>query len=136
MSELQRRLENLLLRLDHMGLRTEQAVSDAFAAAAPGTWRPARRSSQADAEIDREEVEIEQECIRLLALYQPAAIDLRTICFVIKVNNDLERIADKAAGLGRRVKHVVANRIEPDRLPRLRDAGATPRLSSARPSGC
>jgi len=64
-----------------------------------------------DPVIDREEVEIERECIRLLALYQPAAIDLRTLCTIIKVNSDLERIADLAASMARRVKHVVADKV-------------------------
>jgi phosphate transport system protein len=111
MSELQKRLEKLLLRLDHMGLRVEQAVVDALRAVREGNVTAGLQIEQDDSVIDREEVEVEQECIRLLALYQPAAIDLRTICMVIKVNNDLERIADKAASIGGRVKHVVAERI-------------------------
>ena len=48
----------------------------------------------------------------MLALYQPAAIDLRTICTVIKVNNDLERIADKGARIGRAVKRVVEYKLD------------------------
>jgi phosphate transport system protein len=111
MSELQKRLETLLLRLDHMGLRVEQAVVDALRAARESNVAAGQQVEENDIIIDREEVEIEQECIRLLALHQPAAIDLRTICMVIKVNSDLERIADKAASIGGRVKHVVAEHI-------------------------
>ena len=112
MTELQNRLDKLALRLDHMGMRAEQAVLDALAAVEDGAVEAGRAVDRRDAVIDREEVEIEQECIRLLALYQPAAIDLRMICTIIKVNNDLERIADLAAGIGRRVKHVVADQLD------------------------
>ena len=108
MSELEHRLESLTLRLDHMGMRAEQAVIDALAAAEKLDVEAGKEVFELDSVIDREEVEIEQECIRLLALYQPAAIDLRTICTIIKVNNDLERIADKGANIGRSVKKIVA----------------------------
>jgi phosphate transport system protein len=107
MSELQNRLNKLLLRLDHMGMRVEQSVIDALHALRKNDVEAGQTVDRADLVVDREEVEIEQECIRLLALYQPAAIDLRVLCTIIKVNSDLERIADLAAGMGRRVSHVV-----------------------------
>jgi len=117
MRQLQDRLDRLMLRLDRMGMRCQQAVLDAIAAAEGRDAGAGGLVDEHDAEIDREEVDVEQECIRLLALYQPAAVDLRTICFAIKVNNDLERIADKAAGIGRRVKHVAAERIDLAQYP-------------------
>jgi len=117
MSELQERLENLRLRLDLMGMRVEQALADAIQAARDGDVDAGLEVDRRDSVIDREEVEIEQECIRLLALYQPAAIDLRTICTVIKTNSNLERIADLAASIGRRTKHVVEDRIDLQRYP-------------------
>jgi len=67
------------------------------------------------------EVAVEKECIRLLALYQPTAVDLWSLCFVIKANNDLERIADKAATIGRRVRHLVADDIDLATYPEWRD---------------
>jgi len=112
MSELQNRLDRLTLRLDRMGMRVEQAVLDALDAVANRQVEAGLEIDSQDRVIDREEVEIEQECIRLLALYQPAAIDLRTICTIIKVNSDLERIADLAAGIGRRVKHVAEGKLD------------------------
>src|SRR5262245_52952300 len=54
-----------------------------------------------DDRIDAEEVEIEQECFRLLALQQPFARDLRVITFILKVNADIERVADHASGLAK-----------------------------------
>ena len=112
MSELQNRLEKLMLRLDCMGMRIEQAFLDALDALHKGDIPGGQRVDDNDSVIDREEVEIEQECIRLLALYQPTAVDLRTICTVIKVNNDLERIADLAASIGRRVRHLVDEQVD------------------------
>jgi phosphate transport system protein len=112
MPELLRRIDHLMLRLDRMGLRCQQAVLDALAAVETRDVAAGAAVEMGDADIDREEVEIEQECIRLLALYQPAAGDLRTVCFAIKANNDLERIADKAASIGHRIKHLKAQAVD------------------------
>jgi phosphate transport system protein len=54
--------------------------------------------------VDEREVHIEEECLKLLALHQPVAIDLRRIATVLKVNNDLERIADLAVNIAERAK--------------------------------
>jgi phosphate transport system protein len=110
-SELQNRLNKLVLRLDHMGMRVEQALIDALNALRKKDVEAGLAVDRNDPVIDREEVQIEQECVRLLALYQPAAIDLRTLCTIIKINSDLERIADLAASMGKRVKHVVADEV-------------------------
>jgi phosphate transport system protein len=112
MPELLRRIDHLMLRLDRMGLRAQQAMLDALAAVDARDPAAGAAVESGDSDIDREEVEIEQECIRLLALYQPAASDLRTLCFAIKANNDLERIADKAASIGHRVKHLKAQALD------------------------
>ena len=55
--------------------------------------------------IDEREVEIEEECLKLLALHQPVAEDLRFIAAVMKINNDLERMGDSAVGIARRSLH-------------------------------
>jgi len=57
---------------------------------------------QRDTEIDRAEVRIEEECLKMLALHQPVAADLRRITTMMKVNNDLERIADLACNIAQR----------------------------------
>jgi phosphate transport system protein len=59
-----------------------------------------------DYEIDELEVEVEEECLNILALHQPVAIDLRFLIAVIKINNDLERIGDEAANLAKRVEYL------------------------------
>ena len=61
----------------------------------------AREVRRRDDSIDREEVEIEQECIRMLALQQPFARDLRFITFILKVNADVERVADHACSVAK-----------------------------------
>jgi phosphate transport system protein len=59
---------------------------------------------RSDFEVDEMEVEIEEECLKIMALHQPVAIDLRFLVAVIKINNDLERIADETANIARRIK--------------------------------
>jgi phosphate transport system protein len=55
-------------------------------------------------EIDRREVAIERECLRVLALYEPVASDFRRVLTVLRVNRDLERIGDLAARIAKRAK--------------------------------
>jgi phosphate transport system protein len=55
-----------------------------------------------DAEIDQREIEIEEDCLRMLALYQPVAGDLRFIVAALKINNDLERIGDLSVNIARK----------------------------------
>jgi phosphate transport system protein len=62
----------------------------------------ARKVIEDDIKIDRIEVDIEEECLKILALYQPVAIDLRFIITALKINNDLERIGDLAVNLAER----------------------------------
>ncbi len=119
MSELPKRLDRLILRLDHMGLRVEQALADALHAVRTSDTDQADDVEANDSIIDRQEVEIEKECIRLLALYQPAAIDLRRICFIIKVNSDLERVADLACSIANQAKHLVEHDLALDESPLL-----------------
>jgi phosphate transport system protein len=52
--------------------------------------------------VNYREVEIEEECLKILALHQPVAVDLRRVATVLKINGDLERIADLAVNIGER----------------------------------
>jgi phosphate transport system protein len=52
--------------------------------------------------VNHREVQIEEECLKMLALHQPVAIDLRRVATVLKINTDLERIADLAVNIGER----------------------------------
>jgi phosphate transport system protein len=57
---------------------------------------------EGDEEIDRAEVDLEEDCLKILALYQPVATDLRLIVSVMKINNDIERIGDLAVNIAER----------------------------------
>lgn len=56
-----------------------------------------------DRKIDEMEVETEEECLKILALHQPVASDLRFVITVLKVNNELEHIGDMSVNIARRV---------------------------------
>lgn len=62
----------------------------------------ARKVIEADHDIDQHEVLVEEECLKILALYQPVAHDLRFVVAMIKINHDLERIGDLAVNIGER----------------------------------
>jgi phosphate transport system protein len=61
---------------------------------------------KSDYEIDEKEVEVEDECLKIITLYQPVAADLRLLVAVIKINTDLERIADEAVNIAERVANI------------------------------
>lgn len=67
----------------------------------------AKKVAGSDDRIDRQEVDLEEECLKVLALHQPVANDLRFIVSVLKINNDLERIADMAVNISERVLDLV-----------------------------
>jgi phosphate transport system protein len=59
-----------------------------------------------DERIDGAEVDVEEECLKILALHQPVASDLRFIICVLKINNDLERVGDKAVNIAERAAYM------------------------------
>ena len=65
---------------------------------------------RSDYEIDEMEGEIEEECLKIMALHQPVAIDLRFLIAVIKINNDLERIADETVNIAQRINTMVKDK--------------------------
>ncbi len=61
-----------------------------------------------DDEVDQREVVIEEECLKILALHQPLARDLRFVVAVLKLNNDLERIGDIVVNIADRGMRLAA----------------------------
>lgn len=57
--------------------------------------------------VNRQEVEIEEESLKILALHQPVAVDLRRVATVLKINGDLERIADLAVNVSERARSLI-----------------------------
>jgi phosphate transport system protein len=80
-----------------------QVVEQACEAVFTGDGKLAQETISLDQRIDDEEVRVEKSAIDLLALQQPAAVDLRIVTTIIKVNADFERIADCAVNIAQRV---------------------------------
>lgn len=77
----------------------------------------ARKVVKMDEDIDQREVAIEESCLKILALHQPVAIDLRIVVASLKINSDLERIADLAVNFARRTKHLIKKTDFSESLP-------------------
>ena len=105
----QRELEKIKKRILSLGAMVEERVRMVIKALETRDGDAAKKIIISDHEIDEMEVEIEEECLKILALYQPVAIDLRFLTAVIKINNDLERVADEAVNIAERVQ-VIAKR--------------------------
>jgi phosphate transport system protein len=96
-------LENIKKRILELGAMVEERVQMAVKAIDTNDSDLAQNIIKTDYEIDEIEVEIEEECLKVLALHQPVAIDLRFIVAVIKINAELERIGDQAVNIAERV---------------------------------
>ncbi len=105
---LQSRIVDLRRNLLAMGAAVENRVAGAVDALRSGDLDLAVRIRSGDDEIDRMQLEIENECMRLLALGQPVASDLRFIVMVLRMSNEFERIADLAKGVCKRLLKVAA----------------------------
>jgi phosphate transport system protein len=94
-----------LLKKDILQLGTivEDNLQKAMVALLNRDEELARNVQERDNEIDRTEINVEEHCLNLLALYQPVAGDLRFVITVLKINNDLERIGDLAAKIADKV---------------------------------
>ena len=86
-----------------LGTMVEENLEAAMEAVSKRDARRAHTVAERDRAIDQREVEIEEECLKMLALYQPVATDLRFIVAVLKLNRDLERIGDLAVNIAERV---------------------------------
>jgi phosphate transport system protein len=113
-------LENELIRLKERVLRqcatVERQVELAVRAIGECDAALARRVIDADPEIDRMEVLIEEEALDILALHQPVAIDLRVIVASIKINADIERIGDLAVNIAERAEYLAHHAEASDRF--------------------
>ncbi|MEZ4764244.1 MAG: phosphate signaling complex protein PhoU [Calditrichia bacterium] len=92
-------LENIKKDLIFLANEVEHSIRQAIVALERSDVALAEQVKARDNEIDRMEVNIEDQILTLLALQQPVAIDLRFIVGGLKMNNDLERIGDHAANI-------------------------------------
>jgi phosphate transport system protein len=101
---LQRDLESLKREILALGTLVEEAIVDALHAVIERDPDLIEKVVEGDAVIDEREVEVEEECLKVLALHQPMAADLRFVVAVLKVNNDLERMGDLASTMAKRAR--------------------------------
>jgi phosphate transport system protein len=108
-----------IIKLKKMTLQqstlVEQGVKEAFLAFSTQDVKSAEKVIYGDSAIDRMEVDLEEECLKILALHQPVALDLRYVVTCLKINNDLERIGDLAADISEQALMVVEHAM--DQLP-------------------
>jgi phosphate transport system protein len=98
-THLQRQFDRLRKMILSVGALAEESLHQAIRAINERDVDLARQVIADDRKVDMMEVEVEEECLHTLALYQPFANDLRFLIAVLKINNDLERIADLATKL-------------------------------------
>lgn len=103
----QRELGKIKKMILSLGAIVEERVRMASQAMEDWDAELAEQVVSSDHEVDQMEVEIEEECLKTLALHQPVAVDLRFIVAVIKINNDLERIGDQAVNIAERIETIV-----------------------------
>lgn len=112
---LQHDIERLKLKILAMGAQIEDNLAAAVRAFLQCDQEAANAIVAADRSIDLAELEVEEDCLKILALHQPVAIDLRYIIAILKIDNDLERIGDLASNIADRVQFV--SKVEPGRIP-------------------
>jgi phosphate transport system protein len=105
---LEREIENLKKQILSLGAVVEDTVQKAARAMKIHDAVLAQTIIDFDVEIDHTEVVIEEECLKILALHQPVAVDLRFIVAVLKINNDLERIGDLAVNIAERAVFIAS----------------------------
>jgi phosphate transport system protein len=98
-----REVDRLIDDLISFGEQIEDQLSESIGALMERDIEAAKRVIKNDADMDQIEVEMEEECLKLLALHQPLANDLRQIVSILKMNCDLERVGDHAVNIAERV---------------------------------
>ncbi|MBI4480513.1 MAG: phosphate signaling complex protein PhoU [Acidobacteria bacterium] len=106
---LQIEIERLKKRVLAIGVTVVEAIQKALLALEARRAEIAAQVMEGDKQVDTAEVELEEECLKLLALYQPVAEDLRFITAVMKINNDLERMGDEAVNIAEHASFLARN---------------------------
>jgi phosphate transport system protein len=109
---LHKEIEKLKKKIILYGGMIEKNLENAIRSIQTKDDELARQVLEADTLADQWEVDNEEECLKILALHQPVAVDLRFIIAVLKINNDLERIGDEAVNIAER-----SLRVSPLTLP-------------------
>jgi phosphate transport system protein len=115
---LHRDLDKLKKEMLRLGNLVESAINNAFIALNNRENISIDEVFANEELINEMEVQIEEDCLKILALHQPVAVDLRFIVVVLKVNNDLERMGDIAKNIAERARDLM----ESDLIPELNKA--------------
>ncbi len=115
-------LKDLHVKILEMGGFVEKQIAGAVAALIERNDEQARMIIERDHSVNRMDVEVDDLCLRLLALHQPAARDLRLITTGLKITTDLERIGDMAVNICERI-------LELNREPQLKPLIDLPRMA-------
>jgi len=111
-----REIDELKAEIAHLGGMAESAIGKALTSLRTNDHALADQVSRGENEIDRLEVEIEEHLLKLLALYQPVARDLRFLVTVLKVNSMLEFIGDLAESIAEKARTIPQSHLEGSRL--------------------
>jgi phosphate transport system protein len=109
---LHRAIENLKGKILALSTRVEESLAKAVQSVETKNAPLALEVIEGDDAIDLDEVEVEEECLKILALHQPVATDLRFIVAVLKINSDLERIGDLAVNIASRARKLASITVE------------------------
>jgi phosphate transport system protein len=102
--QIQEDLTELTKKVSHMGGLVEEALDRSLRALLDRDAALAREVVESDAVVDALENEVEERCLDVLALQQPVARDLRYVAGILKINSDLERMADLAVNIAKRAE--------------------------------
>jgi phosphate transport system protein len=105
---LEKEIEKLKRKALGLSALVEETVHKAIASVETADVRLADQVIESDTRVDDMEVDVEEECLKILALHQPVAVDLRYIVGVLKLNSDLERIADLAVNMAEQARPLAA----------------------------
>lgn len=111
---LHRDLDKLKKEVLRLGNMVELAINNAFLALNNRDSSYVEEVLTNEEQINEMEVQIEEECLKILALHQPVAVDLRFLVVTLKVNNDLERMGDIAKNIAERAKDLMESDVIPD----------------------
>ena len=100
---LQREVDRLKRQILELGAEVEETLRVAVRAVETRDAGLARQVVAGEAETNAREIDIEEECLKILALHQPVAGDLRKVITILKVNNEIERVGDLAVNIAERV---------------------------------
>ena len=106
-SHFERATKRLKEQIIKLGQEVELQLKHAIEALVEHDLEKAESVIKGDDVIDNLEVELEENCLKLLALHQPVATDLRFVVAVLKINNDLERIGDLSVSISKRAKRLI-----------------------------